>query len=92
MSAPLGLIDASVGLITVAGEKDESDMRDDGTMGQFGYLPQKHNLSLNPYSEARFSKCPDCHDRTGQHKLPLLIYVDPENLVALNYTDRYCAL
>ncbi len=58
---------------------------------RIGYLPPKHNFSLNPYPETRFSRCPDCHDKTGQRKLPLLIHVDPENLIALNYTNRYCA-
>lgn len=57
---------------------------------QFGYLPPKYNFSLNPYSEMRFSKCPDCQNKTGQRKLPLLIHVEPKNLIALNYTNRYC--
>ena len=38
----------------------------------------------------RFSKCPACQNKTGQRKLPLLIHVDPKNLIALNYTNRYC--
>ena len=58
---------------------------------QFGHLPPKYSFSLNPYPETRFSKCPDCQDKTGQRKLPLLIHVDPKNLIALNYTNRYCA-
>ena len=32
----------------------------------------------------RFSKCPACQNKTGQRKLPLLIHVDPKNLIALN--------
>ena len=56
----------------------------------FGDLPPKYNFSLNPYPELRFSKCPDCQNKTGQRKLPLLIHVDPKNLIALNYTTRYC--
>jgi hypothetical protein len=57
---------------------------------QFGYLPPKYNFALNPYPEIRFSKCPDCQNKTGQRKLPLLIHVEPQNLIALNYTNRYC--
>lgn len=57
---------------------------------QFGSLPPKYNFSLNPYPEFKFSKCPDCQDKTGQRKLPVLIHVDPKNLIALNYTNRYC--
>lgn len=58
---------------------------------QFGCLSPKYNFSLNPYPEFRFSKCPDCQGNTGQRKLPLLIHVDPKNLIALNYTNRYCS-
>ncbi len=57
---------------------------------QFGYLPPRFNFSLNPYSELRFSRCPVCPNKTGQRKLPLLIHVEPKNLIALNYTNRYC--
>ena len=67
------------------------DIDSDGTEEQLGHLPREYNFSLNPYPEARFSTCPDCHGKTGQRKLPLLIHVDPQNLVALNYTNRYCA-
>jgi len=58
---------------------------------QFGYLPPMYNFSMNPYPELRFSKCPDCQNKTGQRKLPLLVHVDPMNLIALNYTNRYCS-
>ena len=57
---------------------------------QFGSLPPKYNFSLNPYPEFKFSKCPDCREKTGQRKLPLLIHVDPKHLIAMNYTNRYC--
>ena len=58
---------------------------------QFGHLPPKYNFSLNPYPEFRFSRCPDCQKNTGQRKLPLLIHIDPKNLISLNYTNRYCS-
>ncbi len=57
---------------------------------QFGNLPAKYNFSLNPYPEFRFSRCPDCQNKTGQRTLPLFIHVEPENFIALNYTNRYC--
>ena len=65
-------------------------MEKNGARKQFGYLPPKYNFSLNPYSELRFSRCPYCQNKTGQRKLPLLIHVEPMNLIALNYTNRYC--
>lgn len=58
---------------------------------RLGYLPPMYNFTLNPYPELRFSRCPDCQKNTGQRKLPLLIHVDPKNLIALNYTNRYCS-
>lgn len=57
---------------------------------QFGNLPSKYIFSLNPYPELRFSKCPVCREKTSQRKLPLLVHVEPRNLIALNYTTRYC--
>jgi hypothetical protein len=61
------------------------------TNQQFGLLSPKYNFSLNPYPEFRFSKCPDCKNKTGQRKLALIIHVDPNRLIALNYTNRYCS-
>jgi hypothetical protein len=65
-------------------------MKKDKERSHFGALPKKYNFSLNPYPEFRFYKCPDCENKTGQRKLPLLIHVDPMHLIALNYTNRYC--
>jgi len=60
------------------------------TRNKLGELEPKYNFSLNPYPELRFSSCPDCGAKTGQRKLPLIVHVDPKNLVLLNYTNRYC--
>ncbi len=57
---------------------------------KFGQLAFKYHFSLNPYPSLRFSKCPDCERKTGQRKLPLLIHVDPDHLLSINYTNRYC--
>ena len=65
-------------------------MEKNGRRKQFGYSPPKYNFCLNPYSDFRFSRCPDCQNKTGQRKLPLLIHVEPKNLIALNYTNCYC--
>ena len=34
----------------------------------FGDLPPKYNFSLNPDPELRFSKCPDCQNKTVNRK------------------------
>ncbi len=57
----------------------------------FGQLAPEYSFSLNPYPDLKFSKCPICESKTGQRKLPLLIHVDPMNLISLNYTNRYCS-
>jgi 5-methylcytosine-specific restriction endonuclease McrA len=57
---------------------------------QLGGLPPKYSFMVNPYPEERVSRCPLCDRKTGQRKLPILIHVNPQHLIALNYTCRYC--
>jgi hypothetical protein len=58
---------------------------------QLGKLSPRYNFFLNPYTDARFSRCPQCEGKTGQKKVPLVIHVDPYYPLILNYTCRYCA-
>ncbi len=57
----------------------------------FGELPARYKFFLNPYRDARFTRCPQCEGRTSQKKVPLVIHVDPMQPVNLNYTCRYCS-
>ncbi|ACB54487.1 hypothetical protein cce_5141 [Crocosphaera subtropica ATCC 51142] len=57
---------------------------------QFGSLSPQFGFMLNPYPDQRISRCPLCEKKTRQRKKPLLIHVDLNQLVALNYTCRYC--
>ena len=57
---------------------------------RFGKLPPQYTFILNPYADARFTRCPDCNQRMKQRKLPLFIHIDPMNGVVLNKTCRYC--
>lgn len=57
---------------------------------RFGNLPRQYKFIFNPYPDQRISRCPFCERKTGQRKVPLIIHVDPKNLIALNYTCRYC--
>lgn len=52
--------------------------------------PLRYHFFLNPYPDARFTTCPKCRRRTKQRKVPLVIHVDPRNLVSINKTCRYC--
>ena len=40
---------------------------------RLGKQPPRHTFFLNPYTDARFSKCPKCEGKTRQKKLPLVI-------------------
>ncbi len=57
---------------------------------RFGALPPIHHFMLNPYPEMRLTSCPWCHEKTGQRKRPLLIHIEPQTMIALNYTNRFC--
>jgi hypothetical protein len=57
---------------------------------RLGKLQPQYTFVLNPYAEYRFTRCPNCGEKTRQRKLPLFIHVDPGRPVALNYTCRYC--
>lgn len=53
--------------------------------------PERYRFFLNPYSDVRFSRCPECDRSTKIIKLPLFIHVEPDNPVVLNKTCRYCS-
>jgi hypothetical protein len=56
----------------------------------FGELSARYKFFLNPYSDIRFTRCPQCEGKTSQKKVPLMIHVNPYHPVNLNYTCRYC--
>ncbi|MEM1254905.1 MAG: hypothetical protein AAGI69_20915 [Cyanobacteria bacterium P01_H01_bin.21] len=57
---------------------------------QLGHLPPQHSFFLNPYTDARFTRCPQCDGKTKLRKKPLLIFITPQQPVSLNKTCRYC--
>jgi hypothetical protein len=58
---------------------------------RLGKLPPQHDFFLNPYRDARFTRCPKCDRKMGQRKLPLFIHVDDADPVVINFTCRYCS-
>lgn len=56
----------------------------------FGKLPALYNFFLNHYDDNRFAFCPKCRGKTEEKKVPLVIHVDPQYPVSLNYTCVYC--
>src|SRR6266516_6292999 len=57
---------------------------------RLGKQAPRYRFFLNPYTDVRFTTCPQCRGNTSQRKLPLVIHIDPNQLVALNKTCRYC--
>ena len=45
---------------------------------------------MNPYKDAAFTKCPKCESNTRIRKFPLVIHIDPQQLLLLNKKCRYC--
>jgi hypothetical protein len=64
--------------------------RGPGTVRRLGKQPPRYRFFLNPYADVRFTTCPQCGAKTRVRKLPLVIHIDPMQLVALNKTCRYC--
>ena len=58
---------------------------------RIGSLPPRYSFILNPYSDIRLSKCPQCDRPTHQRKFALLIHVEGWGPLALGKTCRYCA-
>jgi hypothetical protein len=58
---------------------------------QLGKQPPLYRFFLNPYQDMRFTRCPECDNKTQQRKLPLVIHIDPMQLLSLNKTCRYCS-
>jgi len=57
---------------------------------RLGKLLPMYDFVLNPYADARFTRCPGCEQKMRQRKLPLFIHVEPLHPVVLGYTCRYC--
>ena len=57
---------------------------------RLGKQPPRYRFLLNPFRDRRFAICPNCEGRTLLRKVPLVIHVDPMQLMALNKICRYC--
>src|SRR5262245_29022925 len=55
-----------------------------------GKLPPRYAFVLNPYSDYRFSKCPNCDKLTYPRKFALFIDVKDWGPLTLGKTCRYC--
>jgi len=55
-----------------------------------GGLPPRYSLAMNPYRDARFSRCPTCNRLTYPRKFALLIHIEGTMPMVLGKTCRYC--
>jgi len=50
---------------------------------RFGELPPRYTFVLNPYTDYRFTRCPNCDQPTRLRKFVLFIHVDPDHLLSM---------
>jgi hypothetical protein len=58
---------------------------------RLGGLPARYSFMLNPYSDQRLSKCPQCEKLTHMRKFALFIHIEGVGPLALGKTCRYCS-
>ena len=50
----------------------------------------RHYFFLNPYENEAFTRCPQCGKKTKLRKYPLVIHIEPHQLLCLNIGCKYC--
>ncbi len=58
---------------------------------RIGRLPRRYTFILNPYTDVRVSKCPQCGRPTHGRKFALFVHIDKFVPLAIGKTCRYCA-
>jgi hypothetical protein len=53
-------------------------------------MKKRHYFFLNPYHDCAFTRCPKCEDKTRIRKFPLVIHVDPRQMLLVNKQCKYC--
>jgi hypothetical protein len=56
----------------------------------FGKLPPLHHFILNPHTDLRCSTCPECNRKTLLRKVPLVVAIQPDQMIVINKHCRYC--
>ena len=57
---------------------------------KLGDLPKRHTFFLNPYTEYRFTKCPQCDQPAKMRKRSFVIDINHTVMLNFNMTTRYC--
>ncbi len=50
----------------------------------------RHYFFLNSYNDCAFTKCPKCDKSTKIRKFPLVIHIDPHQIILVNKKCIYC--
>ncbi|MDY6864293.1 MAG: hypothetical protein SV062_15065 [Thermodesulfobacteriota bacterium] len=50
----------------------------------------RHYFFLNPYKNCAFTRCPKCDAKTKVRKFPLVIHIEPHQMLLLNKQCKYC--
>jgi hypothetical protein len=58
---------------------------------RIGGQPPRYSFILNPYSDIRISKCPQCSRPTFARKFALFIHFEGFGPLVLGKTCRYCS-
>jgi hypothetical protein len=53
-------------------------------------IKTRHYFFLNPYKDQAFTRCPQCNRKTKLRKYPLVIHIEPRQLLCLNKGCKYC--
>ncbi len=51
---------------------------------------RRHYFFLNPYEDTAFTCCPQCNEKTKLRKFPLVVHVEPAQMLCLNMNCKYC--
>lgn len=62
----------------------------EGSLPRLGKLEPRYIFFLNPYTDARFTSCPQCGKTTRVRKLPIVVHIDPGQIMTLNKVCRLC--
>ena len=57
---------------------------------KYGRLRPRYAFILNPHLDFRCTKCPQCEEVNRLRKIPLLIYVERVDHIALSIDSRFC--
>ena len=59
-------------------------------MSKVSHQKRRHRIFINPYVDCAFTKCPKCSEKTKVRKFPLVVHVEPSQMLLLNMGCKYC--